>query len=228
MAMGMWWGGQLLSKGEIEFGNMFRVFSLLLMAVLGCSQLMGLLPDFGRAMRSGLNVLKVIYRDPAIRISGGIQPEKLEGRIEFRNVSFAYPTRPHLTVLKNFSLKIEKGQAVALVGGSGSGKSTTVSLLERFYEPLSGEIFIDGNNLLDIDPRWLHRNVGIVTQEPVLFAATIKENICYAVKTNPNSPTPSDDEIIQAAISANAHDFISSLPDGYNTVLVSRTFILVK
>jgi len=222
LAMGMWWGGQLLQRGEIEFGNMFRVFTLLLISVLGCSQIMVVIPDLSRALRSGLNILKVIYREPAIRANGGIQPDSIQGRIEFKNVSFSYPTRPNIQVLKNFSLTIEKGQAVALVGGSGSGKSTIVSLIERFYEPLSGEIYLDGNKLQDIDPRWLHRNVGIVTQEPTLFATTIKENIVYAVKTEPNSPTPSDEEIIKAAIAANAHDFISSLPNGYNTVLGER------
>ncbi|KAG2383597.1 hypothetical protein C9374_004268 [Naegleria lovaniensis] len=219
LAFGMWWGGQLLLRGEIEFGNMFRVFTLLLMSVLGCSQIMATIPDLTRAIQSGKNIVKVIQRIPAMRSSGGIAPSKLIGHLEFKNVSFAYPTRPNTIVLKNFSLSIQPGQSVAFVGGSGSGKSTLIGLLEKFYEPLSGEILIDGKNITEIDPRWLHRNIGIVTQEPTLFATTIRDNICYAVRKSDQDPYPSDEEMINAAKIANAHEFISNLPDGYNTPL---------
>jgi ATP-binding cassette subfamily B (MDR/TAP) protein 1 len=219
LSFGMWWGGRLLINGEISLGNMIRVFTLLLFSVIQCSMLMSYLPDFGRAYQASLNILKVIYRKPVMRYSGGITPNKIEGHVEFKNVSFAYPTRPNLQVLKNFNLTITPGQAVALVGASGSGKSTIVGLIERFYEANSGEIYLDGVNIAEIDPRWIHRNIGIVTQEPTLFAGTIRDNIIYAVS---EYRQPTEEEVIQAAIAANAHDFITALPDGYNTTLGER------
>ena len=133
----------------------------------------------------------------------------------FEHVDFIYPSRPNAVVLKDFSLEIKVGQSVALVGLSGSGKSTIVGLLERFYNPKAGRIFIDGNEITELDPQWLHKHVGIVTQEPTLFACSIRENIVYAVGIE----NVTQEQIKQAAKEANAHNFIMDLPDGYNTLL---------
>ena len=181
LALGMWWGGQLLVKSEIAFANMFRVFTLLLMSVLGSSQIMAVIPDLTRAIQSSKNLLKVIRRIPATRFDGGITPDRIIGEIEFKDVSFSYPTRPNIQVLKNFSLTIKPGQAIALVGSSGSGKSTIISLLERFYEPLSGKVILDGNELSEIDPHWLRTHVGLVGQEPVLVCFFISIFINFSL-----------------------------------------------
>ncbi len=218
VALAFWYGGTLVIDGEITVGDMFQVFGLVLMAVIGLSAGLQVLPDFGKADAAIKDMLKVVLRKPNMTF-GKIQPEKIVGNITFKNVNFSYPTRPNVQVLKDFNLEIKPGQAVALVGASGSGKSTIVGLLERFYEADSGEIFLDGVEIKEIDPRWLHRNIGIVTQEPTLFAGTIKENICYAVAGLRNV---SDEEIERAAIAANAHDFIVGFANGYNTQLGER------
>jgi len=141
----------------------------------------------------------------------GLQPSTTEGKIEFKNVNFSYPTRSETTIFQDFSLEIEAGKTVALVGPSGGGKSTTVQLIERFYDPLSGSISLDGNDLKDLNVHWLRDQIGLVGQEPTLFARSIKENISYGC------PGVTEEQIVQAAKMANAHDFISKFTDGYDT-----------
>ncbi|KAF0980793.1 hypothetical protein FDP41_013276 [Naegleria fowleri] len=215
VALAFWYGGGLTVDKVISVGDMFKVFGLMLMGVLGLSQAFTFFPELTKARMSQETLLKVIKRQPEIPFKGGKTLDKIEGNISIRNVDFVYPSRPNIVVLKNFSLDIKPGQAVALVGPSGSGKSTIVGLLERFYTPKSGQIFIDGVDIADLDPMWLHRNVGIVTQEPVLFATTIKENIAYAV----GMEKVTMQQIEEAAKAANCHNFIMDLPEGYNTML---------
>jgi ATP-binding cassette subfamily B (MDR/TAP) protein 1 len=126
-------------------------------------------------------------------------------------VSFSYPTRKETQVFDGFSLKIPAGKTVALVGPSGSGKSTSIQLIERFYDPDFGTITLDGHDVRELNVSWLRQHVGLVSQEPSLFAATIKENIRIA------KPDATDKEVEEAARLANAHDFISSLQLGYDT-----------
>jgi len=146
----------------------------------------------------------------------GEKPASVTGCIEFHDVSFSYPTRSDTKVFNNFNLKIEAGKTVALVGPSGSGKSTTVQLIERFYDPAFGMITLDGIDLRALNVSWLRQHVGLVSQEPTLFATTIKENIKIA------KPDATDEEIENAARRANAHDFIVSLQDGYDTQVGDR------
>lgn len=141
----------------------------------------------------------------------GEKPKKVVGKIEFKDVSFAYPTRTEVQVFDGFNLTIEAGKTVALVGPSGSGKSTTVGLIERFYDPIAGSVSLDGVDLRSLNVAWLRKQIGLVSQEPALFATTIKENIRIA------KPDATDKEIEQAARDANAHDFITSLEKGYDT-----------
>jgi len=141
----------------------------------------------------------------------GLKPTNIKGNISFKDVVFTYPTRPDNRVLKGLNLEIEAGKTVALVGPSGGGKSTTVALLERFYDPLSGSIELDGINLKDINVHHLRSLIGYVGQEPVLFATSIAANIKYG------NPSATQEQIEAAAKMANAHDFISSFPDGYAT-----------
>jgi len=141
----------------------------------------------------------------------GLKPETVVGNISFDNVTFAYPTRQEVKVFDGFNLEVKTGQTVALCGPSGGGKSTVVQLLERFYDPTSGSITLDGNKLSSLNVRWLRQQIGLVSQEPKLFACTIRENIKIGC------PDATDEEVEAAAKKANAHDFISSFPGGYET-----------
>lgn len=137
-------------------------------------------------------------------------------QLEFRDVTFAYPTRPDRLVCDGFNLSIRKGETLALVGPSGGGKSTCVSLIERFYDPLSGIIKFDGVDIKSLNVPWLRDQIGLVSQEPILFGGTIKDNIAYG------RPGASKSEIEQAAKQSNAHDFIMSFKDGYETEVGER------
>ena len=123
-------------------------------------------------------------------------------------VGFSYPARPDVKVLHNLSVSVKPGQTLALVGPSGCGKSTVVSLIERFYDPQNGSLALDGSDLRDLNLHWLRSQIGIVSQEPVLFDATIAENIRYGALFR----NVSDDEVIESAKAANIHEFIESLP----------------
>ena len=133
------------------------------------------------------------------------------GEVEFKEVEFAYPSRPESIIFKDFCLKIPAGKAVALVGSSGSGKSTVISLLQRFYDPLGGDILLDGVSIKKLQLKWLRSQMGLVSQEPTLFATTIKENILFGKED------AGMEEVIEAAKASNAHNFISQLPQGYDT-----------
>lgn len=135
----------------------------------------------------------------------------MQGRIEFKNINFSYPTRPELQILKDFSCVMEAGKTTALVGPSGSGKSTIIQMIERFYNPESGDIIIDGKNIKDLDLRSFRRSVGYVGQEPVLFNTTIEENMKFA------KPDATQKEILDALDKANCMVFIKKLKDGIQT-----------
>ena len=136
-----------------------------------------------------------------------MKKDDLTGDIEFKNVHFSYPSRPGVRILNGISFHAIRGQTIALVGSSGSGKSTCIQLLQRFYDPDAGSVFIDGQSVVDYNLKWLREHIGVVSQEPILFQATIKENIRFGRES------ATDDEIIEAAKMANAHDFITKLPD---------------
>ncbi|EFA76461.1 hypothetical protein PPL_10227 [Heterostelium album PN500] len=170
------------------------------------------LANFANGRGAAFKIFQTIDRESKINpfSKEGIE-HVAEGDIEYRNVSFAYPSRPEVQIFNNFSLAIKKGQTVALVGDSGGGKSSVIGLLERFYDPLDGEILMDGVNIKDINVKCLRQNIGLVSQEPTLFGVSIADNIRYG---NENA---SMEQIIEAAKTANAHDFISALPEGYDT-----------
>lgn len=133
----------------------------------------------------------------------------VHGDIEFKEVHFSYPSRMDTPILQGFNLKVKPGKTVGLVGGSGSGKSTVVSLLERFYDPIKGDILLDGYKIKKLKLKWLRSQIGLVNQEPILFATSIKENILFGKEE------ASMEQITNAAKAANAHDFIIKLPGGY-------------
>ena len=168
-----------------------------------------------RAASSAQRVFEVLDTPPEI-YSGAkaLRKEKLEGRIEFRNVSFSYEgAQP---ALREVSMEIAPGEMVGLCGPSGAGKTTLVNLVCRFYDPIDGQILLDGVDIRDYDVKWLRRQVGVVLQEPYLFHGTIADNIRYG------NPSATLEEIIRAARAANSHDFIVAFPDGYDTIVGER------
>eukprot|EP00614_Pseudopedinella_elastica_P009516 CAMPEP_0172603790 /NCGR_PEP_ID=MMETSP1068-20121228/24050_1 /TAXON_ID=35684 /ORGANISM="Pseudopedinella elastica, Strain CCMP716" /LENGTH=695 /DNA_ID=CAMNT_0013405665 /DNA_START=1 /DNA_END=2088 /DNA_ORIENTATION=+ len=168
--------------------------------------------DMTKATAAGRKVFQLIDRKSPIDIGApGRSIDKVKGEITFDKVRFTYPSRPESCIYKSFDLTVEPGTTVALVGSSGSGKSTVVQLVERFYDPDDGRVLLDGHNLKDLDLKWLRSKVGLVSQEPVLFSGTIFENIALG------KIGATRDEVIAAAKMANAHGFIEEFEKGYDT-----------
>jgi ATP-binding cassette subfamily B (MDR/TAP) protein 1 len=163
------------------------------------------LTAFAAGQAAAFKMFETIKRKPAIDAydTTGRKLDDIRGDIELREVCFSYPARPNELIFNAFSISISSGTTAALVGKSGSGKSTVISLIERFYDPQGGEILIDSINLREFQLKWIRQKIGLVSQEPVLFAGTIKENIGYG------KDAATDDEIRAAAELANAANFIN-------------------
>ncbi|HEX8535813.1 MAG TPA: ABC subfamily B transporter ATP-binding protein, partial [Cystobacter sp.] len=172
--------------------------------------------DFMRASGAAERVFELIDRVPAIPSSGGERLASVQGRVEFQDVRFAYPTRQDVPVLKGIHLALAPGEVVAIVGPSGAGKSTLAALLARMYDPQEGRVLLDGRELSGLDTEWLRQQVGTVAQEPMLFATSIADNIRYGRKD------ATDAEVEAAARTANAHEFIHRFPEGYRTHVGER------
>ncbi|KAJ2732096.1 hypothetical protein IW152_004076 [Coemansia sp. BCRC 34962] len=219
--VGFNFGSWRLRQGEYEPQEVLNVILILL---IGGFMLSGAAPNvsaISTAQGSAAKVFDIIDRQSPIDpldTEAGTKVEKVHGEISFRNIHFSYPSRPDVPILRGFSLDIKPGQKVALVGESGCGKSTTIGLIERFYDPAQGDVLIDGVNIKELNIGTLRQRIGIVTQEPVLFSTSIMQNIKWGAVDPENCP-PTDDEVIEAAKAANAHQFISQLPDSYNTLV---------
>jgi len=205
-------GTKYIHDGQMDRAGVFRVLISILMGILMVSTLSSILNAFSEASGAAVKLFEIIERKPRINPdSGEIPKEPLNGVIEFDNVVFSYPARPDVEVLKGISFKCQPGQTIALVGASGSGKSTIIQLLERFYEKKSGHILIDGKEIEEYNIRWLRSQIGLVSQEPTLFDASISKNISIT------RPDATQEEIEANAKLANAHDFILKLANGYKT-----------
>lgn len=159
----------------------------------------------------------------------GLKPSTVVGEITVDNVEFNYPARPEVHILKNLSLTFPAGKTTALVGASGSGKSTIISLVERFYDPLGGSVRLDGIDIRELNLRWLRSQIGLVSQEPTLFCTTIRGNVEHGLVGTPHQLAPPEEKlrlVREACIKANADGFISKLPLGYDTVVGERGFLL--
>lgn len=164
---------------------------------------------FAVARSAASLIYDIIDREPEMDSIGdeGEKPKALEGDIEFKEVKFNYPSRPDVKILRGLSFNVKRGQTVALVGSSGCGKSTCIQLIQRFYDPASGNVLVDGNDVKDLNLKWLREHIGVVGQEPALFDCSIAENIRYAKRD------ATDDEIQRACKNANAYNFINKLPE---------------
>ncbi|TMW59957.1 hypothetical protein Poli38472_005026 [Pythium oligandrum] len=213
-ALCFWHGGKLVDEGKITFGELIKTFMAIMLSIEGVAGATSYLSDARTAFKAGSNILSLHERSVPIDAfdESGLQPGHVEGKLEFEDVYFRYPTRPDVTVLKNYNLTVEAGQTVAFCGPSGGGKSTVISLIERFYDPVRGSVRLDGRDLRELNLGWLRRQVGLVGQEPTLFIGTIADNIAWGLGSE-----PSQEEIEAAAKMANAHDFIIQFPDGYQT-----------
>uniref|UniRef100_A0A8C5JKQ5 Phosphatidylcholine translocator ABCB4 n=1 Tax=Junco hyemalis TaxID=40217 RepID=A0A8C5JKQ5_JUNHY len=208
-------GAYLVVNDLMEFKSVFLVFSAVVFGAMALGQTSSFAPDYAKAKISAAHLFQLFERVPSIDSYSeeGDKPETFEGNITIKDVAFNYPNRPEVKILQGLNLKVEKGQTLALVGSSGCGKSTVVQLLERFYDPLDGEMLFDGKTAKALNIKWLRAQIGIVSQEPILFDFTIAENIAYG----DNSRQVTFEEIVSAAKQANIHSFIDSLPDKYNT-----------
>ncbi|KAJ8263594.1 hypothetical protein COCON_G00160510 [Conger conger] len=207
----LFYGAHLVISGQMTGGTLiaFVIYELELGECLQsiASVYTGLMQGVGAAEK----VFEYIDRKSKLAQDGQEAPETCKGLVEFRNVTFAYPTRPETEILKGVSFTVRPGEVTALVGPSGSGKSSCVSLLENFYTPQQGQVLLDGRPVHTYRHSYLHSQIALVGQEPVLFARTVLKNISYGL------PDPHMDTVVQAATKANAHDFISSLFRGYQT-----------
>eukprot|EP01116_Phalansterium_solitarium_P018473 TRINITY_DN489_c0_g1_i1.p1 TRINITY_DN489_c0_g1~~TRINITY_DN489_c0_g1_i1.p1 ORF type:complete len:1312 (+),score=501.72 TRINITY_DN489_c0_g1_i1:46-3981(+) len=211
--LSLWYGIQLVKAGEMDAGPVLTVFFAVLVGAFCLGQAGPSMEAIGKGQGAIYTLYETIDRVPVIDSSSdvGTKLTEVQGRIEIRNVTFSYPKRPEATVLRDYSLSITPGQTVALVGSSGCGKSSTVGLLQRFYDPQDGSVLLDGVDVKDMSIRWLRSQFGVVGQEPVLFSGTIADNIRFG------RPDATQQEIEDAARMANIHSVIAKFPKKYET-----------
>lgn len=212
-ALLLWYTAISVKNGYMNLPTALKEYMVFSFATFALVEPFGLAPYILKRRKSLISVFEIIDRVPKIDPdeNSALKPPNVYGSIELKNVDFCYPTRPEVLVLSNFSVKVNGGQTIAVVGVSGSGKSTIISLIERFYDPVAGQVLLDGRDLKNYNLRWLRNHMGLVQQEPIIFSTTIRENIIYA------RHNASEAEMKEAARIANAHHFISSLPHGYDT-----------
>jgi ABC transporter fused permease/ATP-binding protein len=215
-ALVFWYGGHLVIAGEMTIGGLGSFLAYSMVVAFSLASLADLWADFNRAFGASDRVFQLLDQEPKVALRGGATLESVRGELRFADVTFAYPMRTESKVLSGFSLSVAAGNVVALVGSSGAGKSTVATLLYRLYEPDAGRIELDGASIATLDPSWLRSQVGVVSQEPILFSTSIADNIRYG------RATATDAEVEAAAKLANAHTFIVGFPEGYRTPVGER------
>ncbi|KAK9049009.1 hypothetical protein SSX86_032021 [Deinandra increscens subsp. villosa] len=212
-ALGLWYASVLIKHKNSNFGDVIKAFMVLIITALSIAETLALAPDIVKGTQALGSVFDILNRKSAINPDhpDSLSLDLIKGDVEFRHVSFSYPTRPGVYVLNGLNLKIMAGNCMAIVGPSGSGKSTVIGLVSRFYDPDSGTVFIDGFDIKRLNLKSLRRRIGLVQQEPLLFSTTIYDNIRYG------DEQASEIEIVNAAKLANAHEFVTRLPEGYKT-----------
>ncbi|XP_069945791.1 ATP-dependent translocase ABCB1-like [Cherax quadricarinatus] len=205
-------------NGSFNPSNLLIVFFSVLMGAVNVGQATLYMEAFGIARGAAATIFSIVERQSTIDPSSphGDRPPDVKGTIEFKDVHFNYPSRPDVEILNGVSLRVDPGQTVALVGASGCGKSTCIQLVQRFYDPIKGSVLLDGRPLTSLNLGWLRDQVGVVGQEPVLFATSIADNIRYG------RLSASMLEVEHAAQEANAHDFIMQFPQKYETQVGER------
>ncbi|PSR94662.1 hypothetical protein PHLCEN_2v4394 [Hermanssonia centrifuga] len=226
-ALAFSFGTTLINKGEITPGAVVNVFDAILVGSFSLALLAPELQAITHAQGAAAKLYETIDRVPIIDSysEAGLKPDTCVGEITLEDIQFNYPSRPDVPILNNLSITFPAGTTVALVGASGSGKSTVISLVERFYDPLAGAIKLDGIDLRELNIRWLRSQIGLVSQEPTLFSTTVKDNVAYGL-IGTKWEQASDDKkmtlIKEACVKANADTFISKLPLGYDSLVGER------
>ncbi|XP_015954693.1 ABC transporter B family member 2-like [Arachis duranensis] len=214
--LALWYGSVLMQKELSSFKSVMKSFMVLIVTALAMGETLALAPDMLKGNQMAASVFEVMDRRTGIKGDVGEELHTVEGTIELKNIHFRYPSRPDVVVFNDFNMRVPSGKTVALVGHSGSGKSSVISLILRFYDPTSGRVMIDGKDIRNLNLKSVRKHIGFVQQEPVLFATSIYENILYGKEEASNS------EVVEAAKLANAHNFISGLPEGYSTKVGER------
>ncbi|XP_067011462.1 ATP-binding cassette sub-family B member 10, mitochondrial isoform X2 [Anabrus simplex] len=220
----LYYGGTMVSDQHITVGSLSAF--LLYAAYIGVSLggLSSFYSELSRGLGASTRLWELVDRQPLIPVSGGLIPsEDPRGHVSFQKVTFSYPTRKSVPILSDLDLEIPSGSVTAVVGSSGSGKSTLAALLLRLYDPDSGAVLLDGYPVNELDPQWLRSHIGTVSQEPVLFSCSIRDNILYGAN-NPSVVTES--ELVNVAKEANAYDFVVALPKGFDTEVGERGVLL--
>ena len=216
----LWYGGRLLAEGVLSAGDLTSFVLYTMIVAFSLAALADLWGDFMRAVGASERVFSLMDLRPVIEAKRSASTEdglpRSQGRISFEAIHFAYPSRPDRPALRGLSLELEAGQTVAVVGPSGAGKSTLVSLLLRLYDPDEGRVCIDGTDLRTVEASWVRRQVGVVSQEPLLFSTSVADNIRYG------RPDATDAEVREAARVAHALEFVSALPEGFETEVGER------
>nr|CAB3449154.1 unnamed protein product [Digitaria exilis] len=209
----IWYGSRLVMYHGAKGGTVYVISSGIVVGGMALGSGLSNVKYFSEATSAAERILEVIQRVPMIdsEQDTGKELANVAGEVEFRNVEFCYPSRPESPVFVSFNLRVPAGHTMALVGSSGSGKSTVIALLQRFYDPSSGEVTLDGVDIRQLRLKWLRAQMGLVSQEPALFAMSIRENILFGKED------ATEEEVVAAAKAANAHNFISQLPQGYDT-----------
>lgn len=223
-ALGFWYGGTLIGKGEYNQFQFFLAYMAVIYGAQSAGSIFSFAPDMGKAHQAA-HELKILFdRTPSIDTwsQAGEPVAEIDGTVEFRDVHFRYPTRPEQPVLRGLNLIVRPGQYVALVGASGCGKSTTIALLERFYDALAGGIYMDGREISTLNVNEYRSFIALVSQEPTLYQGTIRENILLGTTRE----DVTEEQLEFACREANIYEFIVSLPDGFNTVVGSKGALL--
>ncbi|XP_023978081.1 bile salt export pump isoform X2 [Physeter macrocephalus] len=205
------YGGYLIPNEGLHFSYVFRVISSVVLSATALGRASSYTPSYAKAKISATRFFQLLDRQPTIKVysSAGERWDNFQGQIDFVDCKFTYPSRPDIQVLNGLSVSVGPGQTLAFVGSSGCGKSTSIQLLERFYDPDQGKVMIDGHDSKNVNVQFLRSKIGIVSQEPVLFACSIVDNIKYGDNTK-EIPT---EKVIEAAKQAQLHDFVMSLPE---------------
>jgi len=217
-----WFGGRMIVFDQVNgvadpftLGSLMLFIGYMMQFYRPIQGLVRVNERFQRAATAAERIFEIMDSDPEIKdTKDSIELPQLEGRIRFENVTFSYDGEKN--ALENVNFEIEPGEMIGLSGPSGAGKSTLISLVCRFYDVTDGAIYVDGHDIRDINLHSLREQIGVVLQEPFLFHGGLADNIAYG------KPDATREEIIAAAIAANAHDFISNLPDGYDTQVGER------
>ena len=216
----LYYSSFLIERGEMTIGDIMSIMLYMVLVVSKFGEISWLIGEVFKVKGATEKILTLMQDIPEVNATGGkiIPEDKIVGEIEFKNVTFCYPTKKDVTVSNNMCIHVKNHQTIAFTGHSGSGKSSMISLIERFYDPQEGSIHFSGVDIKELEPRWYKQQIALVAQEPVLFAGSIKENICYGLDVE----KVRQEDLETACKQAMCYNFItdgSLFPEGFDTLV---------